>query len=233
MTSILRYFFETIHFLQLSSVTFSSMTMDSDLCLPPLSDEPTRYPDFCLSLSTPLIHALSNIFSEAATQSSSNLILSIGSGSGLLEAHLQSLWSSTSGCELSIHGVEVQTADEVAPVNRHLPEQNCSTVRGTSQLSSDLDTACALLFVYPRDPELVVRYLRAACDPNDSPLRVLVWLGPRADYDAFAGSLQSALDVGLLRHMGFQSVEILDVHGMAGYEMMAVVRKGAAGRSAS
>lgn len=202
--------------------------METRSDLRPLGDEATRYPDFCLSLSTPLIYTLSNIFSNAATQSSSSLILSIGSGSGLLEAHLQSLWSSTSGCELIVHGVEVQTADEAPPVNRYLPEQNCSTVRGTSQLYSDLDAACALLFVYPRATELVTRYLKAACDLDDSPLQAVVWLGPRADFDPFAACLQSVLDSGLLANMGFGPVEVPETLGMAEYEMMAVIRRGVA-----
>ncbi|CAN8097787.1 unnamed protein product [Discula destructiva] len=199
-----------------------------DLALPPLSDEPTRYPDFCLSLSNPLIHSLTKICNEAAAKSSSSLVLSVGSGSGLLEAHLQSLWSSTPSSDLLVHGVEVQTPDRAHPVNRYLPEQNYSTVRGTSQLAPDFGNACALLFVYPRDPKLLLRYLQAAKDVNSSPLQAVVWLGPRADYAPFAGYLQSALETILGDHLTFSPVEIVEVCGMAEYEMMAVIRRDAA-----
>lgn len=195
--------------------------------LPPLSDEPTRYPDFCLSLSTHLIDALTKIFSAAAAKSRSSLTLSVGSGSGLLEAYLQSLWSSTPGCDLMIHGLEVQTADGAGPVNRYLPEQNCGTVRGTTQLSSELNSACALLFVYPRDPALVLRYLQAAKDLSNRPLQAVVWLGPRADFDIFAGSPQSPLKIGLGDNTDFDPVEVTEVRGMADYEMIAVVRRAA------
>lgn len=196
-----------------------------ELDLPPLNDEPNRYPDFCLSLSTPLIHCLTSVFTEAANQSESNLILSVGSGSGRLEAHLQDYWSSTLNCNLSIHGVEIHVADNARPVNRYLPEQNCSTVQATWQLSPDLAIAGALLFVYPRDSELVLRYLQAASNQESNPLQAVVWLGPRADYRTFVGALQSALDAGLRDTLAFGPVEIIGAPGMAEYEMMALIRR--------
>lgn len=187
------------------------------LDLPPLSDEPKRFPDFCLSLSTPLIQSLTAIFTEAASKAKtkSHLILSVGSGSGLLEAYLQSHWSSTSECHLYIHGVEIHTGDNARPVNRYLPEQNCNTVKATWQLSPDLHIATALLFVYPRDPDLVLRYMQAVQDQESSVLQAVVWLGPRADFDPFTGCLQ---------HLpGFDPVQVVETRGLAGYEMMAII----------
>lgn len=188
-----------------------------DLDLPPLSDEPQRYADFCLSLSAPLIQSLTAIFTEAASKAKteSNLILSVGSGSGLLEAHLQAHWSTTRKCDLCIHGVEIHTGDNARPVNRYLPEQNCNTVKATWQLSPDVHIANALLFVYPRDPGLVSRYIQAVQDQENSPLQAVVWLGPRADFDPFAGCLQ--------HQPGFDSVKVVDTCGLANYEMMAII----------
>lgn len=190
-----------------------------DLDLPPLSDEPERYADFCLSLSTPLIHTLTSVLTKAASkaESRSNLVLSVGSGSGLLEAHLLSYWSSTAACDLLIHGVEVHTGDSAHPVNRYLPEQNCSTVKATWQLAPDLHVAGALLLVYPRDTDLVSRYLQAIQDQENSPLQVVIWLGPRADYHTFAGCLQD--------HSGFGPVEVVENGGLADYEMMAIIQR--------
>lgn len=198
-------------------IRVSSAIMSLDL--PPLSDEPKRYPDFCLSLSTPLIQSLTAIFTEAArkAKAKSNLILSVGSGSGLLEAHLQAHWSSSSSskCDLYIHGVEIHTGTDSRPVNRYLPEQNCNTVKATWQLSPDLHIATALLFVYPRDPDLVLRYMQAVQDHESSVLQAVVWLGPRADFDPFTAFLQ---------HLpGFDPVQVFETRGLASYEMMAII----------
>lgn len=194
--------------------------------LPPLGEEPERYPDFCLSLSSALICSLTSVLTQAADRSTSSLILSVGSGSGLLEAHLQSHWLSTPHCRrLSIYGVEVHTADTARPVNRYLPEQDCSTVKATWQLSSDLNAACVLLFVYPRDTALLLRYLKAVQDQDSSPLQAVVWLGPRADYNTFAGCLQLALDSGLREYMDFGPVEVVEARGMAAYEMMVLIQR--------
>lgn len=188
-----------------------------DLNLPPLSDDPRRYPDFCLSISTSLIRSLTGILTEAASKSQSRLVLSVGSGSGLLEAYLLSHWSSIPHCDLSIHGVEVHTGDNARPVNRYLPEPNCSTVVSTWQLSPDLCAAAALLFVYPRDTNLVSRYLEAAQNSENSPLQTVVWLGPRADFDTFAGCLQ--------HHLEFDPVVVVECCGLAEYEMMATIQR--------
>lgn len=198
-----------------------------DFGLPPLSAEPKRYSNFCLSISLPLIHNLTGIFTEAANKSNSSLILSVGSGSGLLEAHLQSHWSSTLDCNLSIHGVEIHTGDNARPVNRYLPEQNCNTVRATWQLSPDLHAAAALLFVYPRDVDLVSRYVEAVQARENSPLQVVVWLGPRADFDTFAGCLQGASNCDVQHHVKFGPVEVIETSSLAEYEIMAIVHRNA------
>lgn len=185
--------------------------------LPELSTAPSRHPDFCLSISTKLIHTLTDIIANNGPVSIHNLILSVGSGSGLLEAHLQkhlnSLPDSTS--KFTIQGVEVRSSPTEAPVNKYLPEQHYTTVRGTWELSPLLEDANALLFVYPRDPGLVSRYLAA----RPASLRVVLWLGPRADWEVFGGCFQGLGD--------FPEVNIMDgeTAGVAVFEIVAVVRR--------
>lgn len=185
--------------------------------LPELSDTPSRHPDFCLSISTKLIHTLTTIVATNGPVSNNNLILSVGSGSGLLEAlllkHLDALPDSTS--KFTIQGVEVRSSPAEAPVNKYLPEQHYTTVRGTWELSPLLDAAYMLLFVYPRKPGLVNRYLAE----RPASLRIVLWLGPRADWEVFGGCFQ-----GL---KGFGDVDIIEVDnsGVAEFEMIAVVRR--------
>ncbi|KAF3766434.1 hypothetical protein M406DRAFT_37994 [Cryphonectria parasitica EP155] len=189
-----------------------------DTILPALSDEPCRYPDLCLSLSNRLIHCLTDIVASASNSSSPTLVLSVGSGSGLLEAHLQARWAAhPEGSNLEVRGVEIRTTPPARPVNRWLPEEYCSTVRGTWELSSDLKSAGALLFVYPREPGLISRYLLAAAEKQDSLLSTVVWLGPQADWQTFEACLRDA--------PGFGPIQIIQDCGLVEYEMMAVIRR--------
>lgn len=188
--------------------------------LPHIDDEPRRYPDFCLSISTRLIRTLTDILTSSCSTpggQQKNLVLSVGSGSGLLEAHMQSLWSSLPGCSLAIEGVEVRTVEEARPVNRYLSEEHHTTVRGTFEVSPRGREASALIFVYPREPVLIQRYLEATREDDNSPLRIIVWLGPKADWDTFAERLQDI--------PGFCSVEVPENCGLVEYEMMAVLRR--------
>ncbi|ROV97352.1 hypothetical protein VMCG_06914 [Cytospora schulzeri] len=185
--------------------------------LPHLGDAPRRYPDFCLSISARLIRTLTDVLTSACSGREENLVISVGSGSGLLEAHMQSLWSSSPGCNLTIEGVEVRTAGQARPVNRYLSEEHYTTVRGTFEVSPRAREASALMFVYPREPVLIQRYLQAAREDEDSPLRTVVWLGPKADWDTFDECLQGV--------PGFGSVEIPGDCGVVEYEMMAVLTR--------
>ncbi|KAJ1333245.1 hypothetical protein MN608_03235 [Microdochium nivale] len=140
--------------------------------LPSLSAAPQRHPDCCLSLSTTL---LSRILAAATAEGSGcgeyrhqsqlrrdRVVLSIGSGSGLLEACLQrhidgdgdndvdSHGNRSAGTgRLVVQGVEVhqqissdssagpQKQQQVA-LNRYLPEHRRSTVMGTWEVFSEL-----------------------------------------------------------------------------------------------
>jgi hypothetical protein len=204
--------------------------------LPKLSDTPTRHPDLCLSISTKLIHTLTTIlttnWSPNPGTKTNPLILSVGSGSGLLEAHLLNHLASLSKSPTStftIQGVEVRPSTSsstgaAATLNRYLPEQHAATVRGTWELSPLLEggaggTVDTLMFVYPREPGLVDRYLKAA--PPES-LRLVLWLGPRADWEVFGRCFRDVGGGG-----GFGGVEVIegDGVGVAEFEMLAVLRR--------
>lgn len=180
------------------------------MALPAITDTPQRYPDYCLSISVPLINTITTILKSSAQP---GLFISIGSGSGLLEAHLQWHWSltNTNPCNLTIEGIEVISPQ---PINRYLAKENHSTVRGTWEVSQRVSFASALMFVYPREPGLVERYL---ADKAAAGVMVVVWLGPKADWATFESSLKDAADFG--------AVEIVEDCGMADYEMMAVIRR--------
>ncbi|KAI0542501.1 hypothetical protein GGR58DRAFT_252745 [Xylaria digitata] len=152
-----------------------------------LTDEPTRYPGCCLSLSLPLLDTIKTLLQSIpliaqsvntitneesphgciSTPPQSALVLSIGSGTGLLEELLHAYLNHGSHNSLPtpnhlnfirnwrVEGVEVNQA-----VNIHLPEDRINHVAGTWAVheSRARDTS-ALMFVYPRDSALVRRYI--------------------------------------------------------------------------
>ena len=132
--------------------------------LPQLLKVPTLHPDCCCPLSTTLIDGLVGIL-----KSNPGWTLSIGSGSGLLEAFL--LHHSP---PVNVHAVEVSTA-----INKYLPDERLQIVRGTWDLASVAKDATAWMFVYPREIELIRKYIRA----YSRQVRQIIWLGPLADRD--------------------------------------------------
>lgn len=185
----------------------------------PLDTNPTARPGCSLGLSACLVDTLTNIFNETIDRSQPNelsLVLSVGSGSGLLEAHLQSRWSSAPGYNLRIHGVEVRDRSYTT-ANRYLPFTARSTVRGTWDISTRVDRARALMFVYPRSTTLIIKYLEEA-HHNRLPPQIVVWLGPKSDW---SGVFQESLE----NRPGFGPVEIMQDCGLPEYEMMAVIRR--------
>ncbi|KAK1752216.1 hypothetical protein QBC47DRAFT_390017 [Echria macrotheca] len=153
--------------------------------LPELTSRPTRHPQSCASISRPLLSFLNSVLPNPP-----HLTLSIGSGPGLLEALLLHHHPSRAGTEpVSFLGVEVSTTapGSTRPVNRFLPEQNAATVGGTWALAATqaVEEAAGLVFVYPRDGELIRRYLDAG-----RRVEVVVWVGPRCDLDSMTGPLR-------------------------------------------
>ncbi|KAK8211573.1 hypothetical protein M8818_003228 [Zalaria obscura] len=133
-----------------------------------LSVEPRHYPDCCLALSRRLIDALADSLLQKPA-----VTLSIGSGSGLLEATLLKRHED----HIDVRGVEVADL-----VHKHLPEQNTITVNGTWDLYPDAALATAWMFVYPREPRLLGRYIDTHGRGN---LDRIIWLGPKMDWQDY------------------------------------------------
>jgi hypothetical protein len=162
--------------------------------LPKLSTEPQHLADCCLSLSSHLLARLSQLLP------SSGLCLSIGSGTGLLEALLQKHIPHS-----AIEGVEVS-----AKVNKYLPSEQVNVVGGTWDLSSKASHASALMFVYPREPKLVTRYLEIA----GGAVRRILWMGPRVDWPDYEA---------VLLESEFSTLNLIDDSGLASYEMLVLI----------
>lgn len=153
--------------------------------LPPLSEKAAVYSGCCLALSAPLLDHLGTLLPRAPS-----LILSIGSGYGLLEAYLIA-----EPHLLHVVGVEVAPSS-----NKHLRTANHRTVHGTRSLEPLAAEAAAWLFVYPRRVGLVNEYL---AQHHGAKLETILWIGPVLDWNdyqsCFAGwdvRLQSANEVG-------------------------------------
>ncbi|KAE8373786.1 hypothetical protein BDV26DRAFT_296594 [Aspergillus bertholletiae] len=165
-----------------------------------LTTTPKAFPICCLSISTPLLETLTALLPKKP-----NYTVSIGSGSGLLEALLV-----CNNPSLQIEGVEVSPT-----VNRYIAEQDMHIVTGTwDLLSSRVPGAKAWMFVYPREPKLVEKYIEAF---GEGGVEVILWLGPRADWGDYVGSLEGG-GFGVERVVGVEG-------GLEGFEMLAVVRR--------
>ncbi|KAF7352030.1 hypothetical protein MVEN_01165300 [Mycena venus] len=109
----------------------------------------------------------------------SGLTLSVGSGTGLLEALFLQRYPHRSSPD-SFLGVEVT---QTRPINRFLPAANTIVVLGTWAVApGEAECAEGLMFVYPRQPTLVRAYLE-----RGTRVRTVVWIGPRCDVGDFEG----------------------------------------------
>jgi hypothetical protein len=129
-----------------------------------LSNVQTFCTECCLSLSYGTLEAIALVL-----QPTSGLILSIGSGSGLLKRHLQK-----HNPELVIEGVKVSLT------NRYLSEESINVVPGTWALCQRASLAEIWMFVYPRSPALISDYLEKY--GNSMVLRKIIWIGPASDW---------------------------------------------------
>ena len=163
--------------------------------LPTLSEKPTAYPGCCLRLSTQLLAHL-----EATLPAPPSLVLSIGSGYGLLEAFLLS-------GDINIVGVEVSPSS-----NRYLPSESHQSVHGSRSLHPLAEEATTWLFIYPRRVGLVTEYLAAY---GTGRVEALVWMGPKADWDEYKGCF------------GGWDITVQSADGIGGrpWELIAVARK--------
>ena len=178
-----------------------------------LYEKPVHHAACCLSLSRPFLIFLHDTITkpdsmrtqcavstprDASISSIPDLshqgqpiCLSIGSGTGLLEALLQQQINSNRSSEVTyrtflVRGVEVVSA---AKVNCYLHDDAFDVVSGawvTSESALDPDVK-AWLFVYPRQPSLVLKYigmLQARAE-LDNQLMLIVWAGPRVDWSDY------------------------------------------------
>ncbi|KAJ5735108.1 uncharacterized protein N7483_000233 [Penicillium malachiteum] len=161
-----------------------------------LSSSPTRFPDCCLAISSDLISSM-----VALLPTEPAFTLSIGSGSGLLESLLgyQN--------DISVQGVEVGSS-----VNRYLAEEDMHVVTGAWGIYSFAQQATAWMFVYPREPKLVTKYIDTY---GDHAVELIVWLGPRVDWPDYEPCF---------RQSSFSELSFPDV-GLTPYEVAVVARK--------
>jgi hypothetical protein len=164
--------------------------------LPKLTKEPQHHADCCLGLSSHLLFRLGQLLP------SRGLILSIGSGTGLLEALLQECVPQT-----TIEGVEVSSK-----VNKYLSSERVNVVGGTWDLCAKSSDASALMFVYPREPKLVMRYLQ----DSSSAVRCILWMGPRADWPDYKLVFEAS---------EFSELHEIDDSGLAPYEVLVTTTK--------
>ncbi|KAK3311815.1 hypothetical protein B0H66DRAFT_251309 [Apodospora peruviana] len=148
---------------------------DLNNLVPPLDPKrgPVRHQASCVSLSARLLSLLDNVLPEPPA-----LTLSVGSGPGLLEAYLLKHYLLRRS---SLYGVEVAEG-----VSRFLAEENMILVPGTWAVAGQAEEAAGLMFVYPRQAELVSSYL----EKGGAKLEVVVWIGPRCDEDDFTSVLR-------------------------------------------
>ncbi|KAF1350940.1 hypothetical protein BDV97DRAFT_159354 [Delphinella strobiligena] len=165
-----------------------------------LDEHPKHHPDCCVAISRPFLLTLLDLF-----PTSPSLVLSIGSGTGYLESSLLQLAGDDS---LNLIGLEVSSE-----VNKYLPEQNFISVSGTWDLYPGASKASVFLFVYPREPRLLARYIQQfghlSCEK-------IVWIGPSLDWPDYQGVLVAS---------GFTSITNPSNSGMADYEMVSVATR--------
>jgi SAM-dependent methyltransferase len=169
--------------------------------LPALTNRPTSYSGCCLALSTPLIQHLHSLLPPVPA-----LVLSVGSGFGLLEAHLLAASSPSRG-PVHVIGVEVEPSP-----NHYLLASNHRVVHGTRFLDPLAAEATTWVFVYPRRVGLVNEYMSTY---GQGQVEHIIWIGPRADWDEYTGCF-----VG----WGVQLQCANEVGGRA-YDMIAVAQK--------
>ncbi|KAK0641367.1 hypothetical protein B0T16DRAFT_214061 [Cercophora newfieldiana] len=148
--------------------------------IPELTPLPTRHPQSCVSLSLPLLSLLDRTFPPPPA-----LTLSVGSGPGLLEAALLHHYPHRATTPTSFYGIEVATDPNSVPVNRFLPEPNSLVVSGTWAVATEAKEAEGLLFVFPRQPGLIQRYLEVG-----KGVQVVVWIGPWCDEEEMCRPLK-------------------------------------------
>jgi hypothetical protein len=163
-----------------------------------LSPSPKRFPDCCLGISSTLIAHLISILPKKPS-----FTLSVGSGSGLLEALI-----AHHDEKASVQGVEIGST-----VNRYIAEEDMNVVIGGWGLCSAAQQATAWMFVYPRDPKLLKKYIDTY---GDRPVELIVWLGPKVDWPDYEPQFCQS---------SFSELTFPDGIGITPYEVVVVARR--------
>ncbi|KAJ5774724.1 hypothetical protein N7457_009620 [Penicillium paradoxum] len=163
-----------------------------------LASSPKRFPDCCLGISSTLITHITALLPKQP-----GFTISIGSGSGLVEALI-------SHCDkdVTVAGVEVDST-----INRYIAEEDMNVVSGGWGLCSAAQQAAAWMFVYPRDPKLITKYLDTYGDRN---VDLVVWLGPRVDWPDYEPRFCQS---------PFSELSFSDDIGLTPYEVLVVARR--------
>ncbi|PYH89578.1 hypothetical protein BO71DRAFT_336368 [Aspergillus ellipticus CBS 707.79] len=170
--------------------------------LPAISDQlspvPQAFPDCCLGISTTLIaHLASRLPTHPA------YTVSVGCGSGLLEALIAHRHP-----DVPVKGIEVASS-----INRYIAEEDMDVVGGTWDLHSSAPQAGAWMFVYPREPKLVAKYIATY---GSEAVEAILWLGPRADWADYEPCFRSS---------PFSDLSLPDEVGLMPFEMLAVMKR--------
>lgn len=164
--------------------------------LPELSECPSLHHDCCTSLSTKFVSRLASILPGSPA-----LTLSIGSGSGLLEALLLN-----QRCDIRIQGVEVSSS-----VNSYLAKESICVVNGTWDLCPLAKEAKVWMFCYPKDIGLIGKYAQAF---EESSTGFCIWIGPIADFYELEGQIS----------LSTWTMEVIEDCGLSTYEKLVVWR---------
>lgn len=166
-----------------------------------LTETAIHYPDLCPALSRPLVNAIADRLPQNPA-----LVLSVGCGSGLLEAMIlrASQHRDANAPGLNLVGVEVPDCSVT-----HLPADRTETVPTTLSLVDDAVLASTLMFVYPRQPTLIAMYLDATVN---AALEQIIWLGHRNDWREIEPLFLAA----------FYKLERIDGSGVAPSEILVI-----------
>jgi hypothetical protein len=163
-----------------------------------LSSSPKRFPDCCLGISSTLITHLAALLPKKP-----GFTISIGSGSGLLEALI-----THSDKDVSVAGVEVNST-----INRYIAEEDMNIVGGGWGLCYAAQQAAAWMFVYPRDPKLVTKYIDTY---GGQAVDFIIWLGPRVDWPDYEPRFTQS---------PFSELSFADHIGLTPYETVVIARR--------
>lgn len=168
-----------------------------------LSIVPKHHPDCCLSISRSLFTCLAGCLGEITESGpKETILLSVGCGTGFFEAAFAAYLQEQGFSRIKVEGVEVASAHV-----KYLSSELVHHVPGTRSICQRAQDAVILLFAYPREVDLIRRYLTQF----GSNVRTMVWLGPRNDWITQTQVLQSIPN--------FDESCILENAGLASYEV--------------